>query len=72
MCITIDVISLLQKIKWRGGVEILRKHAKRIIADNEMNQYWVFVYEILGYGLLKNDWSAMKKAEISFLKDEYK
>ena len=61
-----------KKRKWRGGVEKLKKYAKKIIIDNEMDQNWLFVYEILGHGSLKDDWAPMKKAKVSFLKDAYR
>ena len=44
----------------------------KIIIDNEMDQNWLFVYEILGHGSLKDDWAPMKKAKVSFLKDAYR
>ena len=61
-----------KKRSWRGGVEMLKNHAKKIIIDNEMDQYWLFVYEILGYGSLNDDWVPMKKSKVSFLKNEYR
>ncbi len=61
-----------KKNKWRSGVEKLKRLAKKIIANNEMEQYWLFVYECLGQGALEGDWAAMKKAKVSFLKQEFK
>ena len=61
-----------RKNKWRSGVDKLRQVAKAFISNNEMDQYWLFIYECLGYGLLTGDWSAMKKAKVSFLKSDYR
>ena len=61
-----------KKRGWRGGIDKLKKHAKQIVKDNELDQYWIFVYEMLGSGSLKDDWASMKKSKVSFLKDEYK
>lgn len=61
-----------RKLNWRSGVDKLRQVAKAFISNNEMDQYWLFIYECLGYGLLTGDWSAMKKAKVSFLKSDYR
>lgn len=61
-----------KKVKWRSGVEKLKKTAKALIDANEMDQYWLFIYECLGSGSLTGDWSAMKKAKVSFFKSEFR
>ena len=61
-----------KKRAYRSGVTKLKNYAKNLIANNEMDQYWLFVYECLGHGSLENEWCAMKKAKVSFLKDTYK
>lgn len=61
-----------KKVKWRSGVDKLKRIAKTFIANNEMDQYWLFIYECLGHGSLKDEWVAMKKAKVSFLKPEYR
>lgn len=60
-----------KKMKNRYCLEKLKKYARELIANNEMEQYWIFIYECLGHGSLKNEWAAMKKAKVSFLKKEY-
>ena len=37
-----------------------------------MDEYWIFVYEVLTVGLLENEWKKMKENNISFIKDEFK
>lgn len=60
-----------KKIKWRSGVTKLKKFAKELIANNQMEEYWLFVYESLPSESLNQDWVQMKKANISFIKNEY-
>ena len=47
-----------------------RKLAKELIHD--IDEYWIFVYEVLTVGLLQNEWKVMKKEMISFIKDEFR
>lgn len=61
-----------KKHKYRCGSEKLKRYAKKIVAANEMDQYWAFVYETLGHGSLTGDWAAMKKAKVSFLNKDFK
>lgn len=58
-----------RKIKWRGGVDILRKHANSLM-QMYMNEYWIFIYECLN-GSLSGNWKELKKAKVSFLKSEF-
>ena len=37
--------------------------------DNLFDQNWIFIYEILSMGLLKEEWKKMKMAGVSFLRD---
>ncbi len=60
-----------KKHKWRSGVRKLELCAKEIIDNNEMDQYWVFVYETLRHGSLSGEWAAMKKQKVSFLMKDY-
>lgn len=38
---------------------------------DDIDEYWVFVYEVLTFGNLKDNWRHLKQANISFLKDEF-
>ena len=53
------------------AIKALKKHAKAL-SDSEFDQNWVFIYEALPKELLKDDWKPMKKAGISFIKQEYR
>ena len=68
------LLSLIycKKRGWRSGEAKLKKAAKSLMDNNEMDQYWLFIYECLGSGSFKDEWSAMKKAKVSFLKPEFR
>lgn len=58
--------------KFRKSLELLKKHAKNLVANGDMDSYWPFTYECLSVGLVKGTWKDLKKADVSFLKAEYK
>lgn len=60
-----------RKRQYRSGIDELKKFAKKLKADGEFDEYWLFAYEALGAGSLLDDWQAMKKAKVSFLLASY-
>lgn len=52
----------------------IRKKYKNLAESliDDIDEYWVFVYEVLSRTKLKEHWSVMKKEDISFIKDEFK
>lgn len=40
--------------------------------QGDIDEYWVFVYEVLTVGKLQDEWKVMKKNSVSFIKDEFK
>lgn len=54
-----------------NAIKAFRKHAKDL-SVNDFEQNWIFVYEAMPAEQLKDEWKPMKKAEISFIKDEYR
>jgi hypothetical protein len=40
------------------------------ILKDDIDEYWIFVYEVLNAGLCDN-WQVMKKAKITFIKSEF-
>lgn len=38
---------------------------------DDIDEYWIFVYEVLTVGNLKSEWVKLKQANISFLKSEF-
>lgn len=57
--------------KLTKSLEELTKHAKSLKNTDDFEEQWVFAYECLKSGSLKDEWTAMKKAKVSFLKKEY-
>lgn len=49
----------------------LEDHAE-VLAVNEFDQYWLFIFEVLPAGKLTDEWKPMKTAGISFIRSEYK
>jgi hypothetical protein len=41
------------------------------LSKNEMDQYWLFVYEVLPKSKLNGHWKTMKEKNISFIKDDF-
>ena len=39
--------------------------------ETDIDEHWLFVYEVLTVGLLKNEWKKMKEAKITFIKSEF-
>jgi hypothetical protein len=46
-----------------------KKLAQELQVD--IDEYWLFIYEVLTVSLLKNEWKKMKQANISFIKSEF-
>ena len=46
-----------------------KKLAKEVQID--IDEYWIFVYEVLTVGLLKAEWKKMKQKNITFIKDNF-
>ena len=59
-----------KKNNLKSEVKQLKEYAKELIVKDEMDQYWLFVYECLGQ--LTGEWSSMKKNKVSFLKSDYR
>jgi hypothetical protein len=38
---------------------------------DDIDEYWIFVYEVLTAGSLKNDWKQLKQAHVTFIKSEF-
>ena len=55
----------------KNEIKALMKHAKEL-SENDMDEYWLFIYEALPWEQLTDDWKPMKKAGISFIKTEYR
>lgn len=58
-----------KKNKLEREIEHLNNFAKELVDKDEIDQYWLFLYECTQY--LEGEWAAMKKNGVSFLKPEY-
>lgn len=38
---------------------------------DDIDEYWIFIYEVLTFGNLKSEWRQMKQANITFIKSEF-
>ena len=54
------------------GQNKLIEFAKKIVSADEIDRYWIFVYEVLPADELKKEYKNLKKQKISFLKSEFK
>lgn len=54
-----------------GVLRKLKQHAKQL-AENDFDEFWLFIYEALPCEQLKDDWKPMKKAGVSFVKQKYR
>lgn len=54
-----------------GVLRKLKQHAKQL-AENDFDEFWLFIYEALPREQLKDDWKPMKKAGVSFVKQKYR
>lgn len=51
----------------KDAVKKLKADALAIVGSDDVDQNWIFVYEVLSVAELKGDFSAMKKAKVSFI-----
>ena len=71
------ILSLMALIYCRkndlkGDLEKLKNHAIKLKDGNRFDEQWVFIYETLPEGMLKDDWKALKREKVSFLKVEFR
>lgn len=59
--------------KSRAEIKALKDHAYNLLQnEDELDENWLFIYEVLPKTDLKGDWKPMKAAGISFIKKEYR
>jgi hypothetical protein len=70
-CILMLVANIyFRQRKMINEIKVMKKHAKQI-SKHDFGQHWLFLYEVLPENDLKGEWKSMKKANISFILDEY-
>lgn len=67
------LLSYLYEKKHNASMDNLKRYSKLAleISENEMDQYWLFVYEVLPKSKLKSYWNTMKENKVSFIKDGF-
>lgn len=70
-CILLLMTFIYCKKNLKSEEKILKEYAKELEED-EIDQYWLFVYECLGEQQLKDEWKNLKKNKVSFLKSNYR
>lgn len=73
-CILLTMTWIYFMIKNKGNSntpEIIRlTNEARNLAQTEMDRYWLFCYEALSPNDLSNEWARLKKARISFIRED--
>ena len=67
-------IYFLKRNHWNQKATELKKFNKlaKNLKQIDMNRYWLFCYEVLSKGNLDGEWSEMKNANVSFIREELK
>lgn len=71
-CIFLMIAYLYCKKNHRKPYLKEYKDLAKKLFEEDFHRYWLFCYEILTQNELKDKYKALKKAKISFIKDEFK
>jgi hypothetical protein len=66
------LLAYLHDKKFINHSSVTRKYkdlAKSL--KDDIDEYWLFVYEVLTVGLLEDEWKKMKQESVSFIKDGF-
>lgn len=67
------LLAYLHDEKYIKHTKVRKKYRDLATAlKDDIDEYWVFVYEVLTVASLKAEWKQMKQANITFIKDEFK
>lgn len=62
--------NYLSSVNDTASIKKLKDHAIQLAIDeDDFNKNWLFVYEVSPQNSLKDDWKAMKKAKVSFVRN---
>lgn len=64
------LLMYLYSLKHSRSIRIFRKKAKDL-SNLEPDKYWLFIYEVLPYNSLKDNFKQMKKDKLSFINDDF-
>lgn len=66
------LLAYLHDSKFTTHSSICKKYKKLAhTLKDDMDEYWIFIYEVLTYGSLKDTWRQMKQAEVCFVKKDF-
>ena len=67
------VFEYLKANHWKRDATEVKplKALARQLSTTDLARYWLFCYEALTEGSLPNEWKALKKANISFIRPEF-
>lgn len=66
------LLAYLHDKKFTTHSSICKKYKKLAnTLKDDIDEYWIFVYEVLTTGSLKNDWKQLKQAGVTFIKSEF-
>lgn len=57
--------------KDRENKKIIKEYAQKLNNSHDMDRNWIFVYEVLSLNELKNEWKALKRKKVTFIKNGY-
>lgn len=66
------LLAYLHDKKFTTHLSICKKYKKLANSLKEdIDEYWIFVYEVLTFGSLKGEWKQLKQANITFIVDNF-
>jgi len=66
------LLAYLHDKKFIKHSKVTKKYKKLANSlKDDIDEYWIFVYEVLTFGSLKGEWRQIKKANITFIKSEF-
>ncbi|WP_064965726.1 RNA-directed DNA polymerase [Tenacibaculum ovolyticum] len=68
-CISM-LLMYLYTLKQGDSIKVFRKKAKNL-SSLEPDKYWLFIYEVLPYNSLADNFKQMKKDKLSFIDDDF-
>jgi hypothetical protein len=66
------LLAYLHNKKFTTHSSICKQYKKLAnTLKDDIDEYWIFVYEVLSVGNLKSDWKQLKQANVTFIKSEF-
>jgi hypothetical protein len=66
------LLAYLHDEKFIKHSKVTKKYNKLAnLLKDDIDEYWIFVYEVLTFGSLKGEWRQLKQANITFIKSEF-